>query len=249
MSWDPREYQERHAYVFQYGEALLDLLAPQRGERILDLGCGAGQLTDAIARAGAEVLGLDASPEMIAQARVNFPALDFRVGDATNFSVNEPLDAVFSNAALHWVKNAEAFAACVSRALKPGGRFVAELGGHGNIQSVVTAIRDVLGPIELPWFYPGIGEYASLLEHRGLEVRRADLFDRPTRVEGDDGMEHWLLVFGGSIVAGMPDEQQKQIWRAVAQKLRPNCYRDGGWVLDYRRLRIVATRDTLPASP
>jgi trans-aconitate 2-methyltransferase len=242
MSWDPQEYQERHAYVFQYGEALLDLLTPKAGERILDLGCGAGQLTAAIARTGAVALGIDASPEMIAQARANFPALDFRIGDATNFSVSEPLDAVFSNAALHWVKNAGAVAACVTRALRPAGRFVAELGGHGNIQSVVNAIREVLGPVELPWFYPAIGEYASLLESHGLEVRRAELFDRPTRVEGEDGMEHWLAFFGGSIVAGMPAQRQEEIWRAVAHKLHPQCYRDGGWTLDYRRLRVVAVK-------
>ena len=242
MSWDPQQYQERYAFVFQYGEALLDLLAPQAGERILDLGCGAGQLTAAIAERGAVALGIDASPEMIAQARANFPALDFRLGDATNFSVNQPLDAVFSNAALHWVKNAGAAAACVARALKPAGRFVAELGGHGNIQSIVNAIRELLGPVELPWFFPSIGEYASLLEPHGLEVRRAELFDRPTRVDGDDGMEHWLSVFGASIVAAMPEARQKEIWSAVAQKLRPQCYRDGAWTLDYRRLRVVAVR-------
>jgi trans-aconitate methyltransferase len=242
MSWDPQDYQKRYAYVFQYGEALLDLLAPQAGERILDLGCGAGQLTAAIARTGAMALGIDASPEMIAQARANFPALDFRIGDATNFSVDHPLDAVFSNAALHWVKNAEAVAACVSRALKPAGRLVAELGGRGNVQSIVNAIREVLGPVELPWFFPSIGEYTSVLETHGLEVRRAELFDRPTRVEGEDGMEHWLSVFGGSLVAGMPDVRQKEIWRAVAQKLRPQCYRDGAWTLDYRRLRVVAVK-------
>ena len=242
MSWDPQDYQKRHAYVFQYGEALLDLLAPQAGERILDLGCGAGQLTAAIARTGAMVFGIDSSPEMIAQALANFSALDFRIGDATNFSVDQPLDAVFSNAALHWVRNAEAVAACVSRALKPAGRLVAELGGRGNVQSIANAIREVLGPVELPWFFPSIGEYTSVLETHGLEVRRAELFDRPTRVEGEDGMEHWLSVFGGSLVAGMPDVGQKEIWRAVAQKLRPQFYRDGGWTLDYRRLRVVAVK-------
>jgi SAM-dependent methyltransferase len=242
MSWDPQDYQQRYSYVFQYGEALLDVLAPQAGERVLDLGCGAGQLTAAIARTGAAAFGIDASPEMIAQARANFPALDFRIGDATNFSVNEPLDAVFSNAALHWVKNAGAVAASVSRALKPAGRFVVELGGRGNIQSVVNAIHEVLGPVDLPWFFPSIGEYASELEIHGLEVRRAELFARPTRVEGDDGMEHWLLVFGESIAAGRPDSRQKEIWSAVAQRLRPQCYRDGGWTLDYRRLRVVAVK-------
>jgi trans-aconitate 2-methyltransferase len=242
MSWDPQDYQKRYAYVFQYGEALLDLLAPQAGERILDLGCGAGQLTAAITQRGAMAFGIDASPEMIAQARTNFPALDFRLGDATNFSVDPPLDAVFSNAALHWVKDAGAVAACVSRALKPAGRLVAELGGRGNVQSIVNAIREVLGPVELPWFFPSIGEYASVLETHGLEVRRAELFDRPTRVEGEDGMEHWLSVFGGSLVAGMPDVRQKEIWPAVAQKLRPQFYRGGGWTLDYRRLRVVAVK-------
>jgi trans-aconitate 2-methyltransferase len=242
MSWNPQKYQDRHAYVFQYGEALLDILDPQPGERILDLGCGAGQLTAALARTGALVEGIDASPEMIAQARANFPAIDFRVADATNFTVGEPVDAVFSNAALHWVKNAGAAAACISRALTPGGRFVAELGGHGNIQSVVDALRAVLGSPALPWFYPSIGEYASLLELHGLEVRRADLFDRPTRVEGEDGMEDWLAVFGESIVAGLPSARQKEIWQAVARRLRPLCYRDGAWTLDYRRLRIVAVK-------
>jgi trans-aconitate methyltransferase len=240
MSWDPQDYQQRYSYVFEYGEALLDLLAPQAGERILDLGCGAGQLTAAIARTGAVAFGIDSSPEMIVQARANFPALDFRIGDATEFSVDQPLDAVFSNAALHWVKDAGAVAACVSRALKPAGRLVAELGGRGNIQSVVNAIREVLGPVDLPWFFPSIGEYTSVLETHGLEVRRAELFDRPTRLEGEDGMEHWLAVFGASIVASMPETRQKEIWCAVAQKLRPQCYRDGGWTLDYRRLRVVA---------
>jgi trans-aconitate methyltransferase len=242
MSWNPQKYQDRHAYVFQYGEALLDILAAQPGERILDLGCGAGQLTAAIAQTGALVEGIDASPEMIAQARANFPAIHFRVADATSFTVSEPVDAVFSNAVLHWIKNADAAAACISRALKPGGRFVAELGGHGNIQTVVDALRAVLGSPALPWFYPSIGEYASILERHGLEVRRADLFDRPTRVEGEDGMEDWLAVFGESIVAGLSSARQKQIWQAVARELRSQCYRDGAWTLGYRRLRVVAVK-------
>ena len=231
-TWDAKQYQQRHSYVFQYGQAVLDLLAPLKGERILDLGCGSGQLTAAIADAGAAVIGLDSSPEMLAEARAHYPAIEFRLGDAADFAVEPPVDAVFSNAVLHWVKNAAGAAGCIARALKPGGRFVAEFGGRGNIQSVVDALREVLGPVETPWYYPSIGEYATVLEQHGLEPQQAWLIDRPTPVEGEDGMEDWLAVFARDLMDG---PQRKMI----AQKLRPTLYKDGVWTIDYRRLRIV----------
>jgi trans-aconitate methyltransferase len=237
-TWNAKQYQRRHSYVFQYGQAVLDLLAPQRGEKILDLGCGSGQLSAAIAYAGAAVIGLDSSPEMLAEARAHYPTIEFRLGDAADFALESPVDAVFSNAVLHWVKNAAGAAGCISRALKPGGRLVAEFGGHGNIQPVVDAIHDVLGPVEMPWYYPSIGEYASVLDQNGLETRQAWLIDRPTAVEGEDGMEDWLAVFTGAF---MGEAQRKRI----AQKLRPNHYKDGIWTVDYRRLRIVACKTGL----
>ena len=236
-AWDAKRYQQRHSYVFQYGQAVLDLLAPQKGERILDLGCGSGQLTSAIADAGAAVIGLDSSPEMLAEARAHYPAIEFRLGDAADFAMDSPVDAVFSNAVLHWVKNAAGAAGCIARALKPGGRFVAEFGGHGNIQSVVDVIREVLGPVDLPWYYPSIGEYASILEKHGLETREAWLIDRPTAVEGEDGMEDWLKMFARDL---MSEPHRKMI----AQKLRPTHFQAGVWTVDYRRLRIVAHKTT-----
>jgi len=236
-TWDAKQYQRRHSYVFQYGQAVLDLLAPQKGETILDLGCGSGQLTAAIADPGASVVGLDSSPEMLAEARAHYPAIEFRLGDAADFAVEAPVDAVFSNAVLHWVKKAAGAAGCIARALKPGGRFVAEFGGHGNIQPVVDVIREVLGPVDLPWYYPSIGEYASVLEKHGLETRQAWLIDRTTAVEGEDGMEDWLAVFARDL---MNEPQRKMI----AQRLRPTHFKAGVWTLDYRRLRIVAHKTT-----
>ena len=232
-AWDAKQSQQRHSYVFQYGQAVLDLLAPQKGERILDLGCGSGQLTAAIADAGASVIGLDSSPEMLAEARAHYPAIEFRLGDAADFAVEPAVDAVFSNAVLHWVKNAAGAAECIARALKPGGRFVAEFGGRGNNQSILDAIRELLGPVQTPWYYPSIGEYASVLEQHGLETRQAWLIDRPTPVEGEDGLEDWLAVFGRDL---MGEAERK----TIAQKLRPTHYKDGVWTIDYRRLRIVA---------
>jgi trans-aconitate methyltransferase len=236
-SWDAKQYQQRHSYVFQYGQAVLDLLAPRKGERILDLGCGSGQLTAAIADVGATVIGIDSSPEMLVEARAHYPAIEFRLGDAADFAIESPADAVFSNAVLHWVKDAPGAAACIARALKPGGRFVAEFGGHGNIQPVVEALREVLGPVEMPWYYPSIGEYASVLEANGLEPREAWLIDRPTPVEGEDGMQDWLAMFARFA----PRDRLHE----VAERLRPTHYKDGVWTLDYVRLRIVA-RKTAP---
>jgi trans-aconitate methyltransferase len=234
--WDAERYQSRHSYIFRYGEALVDLLAPGPNERIIDLGCGAGQLTAKIAEAGAAVMGIDRSPEMIAQARANFPAIDFRLGEAADFAVAEPVDAVFSNAVLHWVRDARAAADCVARALNTGGRFVLEMGGRGNTQTLLDMVAEVAGPVAIPWYFPSVGEYAMVLESAGFEVRTATLFDRPTEVAGENGLEDWLVMFGSGL--GLSAEQRGE----VARRLRGRMYREGSWILDYRRLRVVAIR-------
>jgi trans-aconitate methyltransferase len=242
MSWDAERYQTRHSYVFKHGAGLVELLDPKTGERILDLGCGSGQLTAKIAEVGAIVRGIDQSPDMIAQARANYPAIEFSVGDATSFELPAPVDAVFSNAVLHWVKDAPAAIDCVHRALKPGGRFVMEMGGKGNIGTLMAAVGEVAGELDSPWFYPSVGEYAALLEHAGFEVRFATLFDRPTTVEGENGLDDWLVMFGGKLFAGISEGRQREIRAQVVEKLRPVFYRDGNWIVDYRRLRMVAVR-------
>jgi trans-aconitate methyltransferase len=233
QAWDAARYQARHSYVFAYGEGLIEMLAPCAGERILDLGCGSGQLTSKIAESGAQVMGVDRSEEMIAEARRKFPALKFDVADAANFSVDTPVDAVFSNAVLHWVKDADGVANSVARALRPGGRLVLEMGGKGNTQAVMDALREVAGPIEIPWYFPSVGEYTSLLERHGFEIVFATLFDRPTRVEGEDGLEDWLAMFASSMIGS-------ETRREMANRLRPKMFRDGAWFLDYRRLQVIA---------
>src|SRR5438067_12225299 len=165
--WDPGLYDGRHAFVWKQGAAVVELLAPRPGEAVLDLGCGTGHLTATIAAAGAAVLGVDSSAEMIAEARRNYPALAFEVGDARKLTDRDRFDAVFSNAALHWVREAEAVVEGVGRALKPGGRFVAEFGGRGNVRALLAAVRAacerVLGTaVEHPWYFPSVGEYAGL---------------------------------------------------------------------------------------
>src|SRR5215213_8252937 len=176
--WDSRLYDESFAIITQLGAGVVDLLAPQPGERIVDLGCGTGALTAQIVAAGTEVLGVDSSAAMIDRARELYPQIRFEVARGEDFTVPAPVDAVFSNAALHWMSPPEAVVACVARALEPGGRFVAEMGGIGNIATIVAAMHQALAEegiprdrVRNPWYFPSIGEYGSVLEQAGFEVR------------------------------------------------------------------------------
>ncbi|MEH2127104.1 class I SAM-dependent methyltransferase [Nostoc sp.] len=247
--WDATLYEDKHAFVWQYGEDLLKFLNPQPGESILDLGCGTGQLTEKIAQAGAEVVGVDYASAMIEKARENYPHIRFDVADARKFQVDKPLDAVFSNAVLHWVKEAESAIASIHQSLKPGGRFVAEFGGKGNVQAIATALESALEAINIPaqalnpWYFPSIGEYASLLEQQGFDVIYAMLFARPTPLaEGETGMGNWIRMFASSFLAGLSSEQQIQVIRVVEEYLKPTLYQKGTWTADYRRIRIVAIK-------
>jgi trans-aconitate methyltransferase len=251
--WDAGLYDQSHSFVWKHGAALLELLAPQPGERILDLGCGTGHLTAQAAACGAEVVGLDASPAMVEQARRAYPALRFETGDARAFAFPEPFDAVFSNAALHWVRQPAAVIACVRAALRPGCRFVAEFGGKRNVAAIAAALEGAgraLGaePPESPWYFPSVAEYAGLLERGGLEVTYAALFDRPTALEGEQGLRRWVEMFATALVNAVPAGRREEFLQSVEERLRPALYRGGTWYADYRRLRVVATRDQLPHS-
>ena len=255
--WDSTLYDESFSIITRLGAGVIELLAPQPGERIIDLGCGTGALTAQIAAAGAEVVGIDASEAMIARARELYPHLRFEVGKGEDFAVDTPVDAVFSNAALHWMLPPLAVAASVARALEPGGRFVAEMGGSGNIATIVTAVYQALAEegiprerVRNPWYFPSIGEYASLLERAGLEVRFMQLFDRPTPLDDcPNGIADWLRMFGGDLLAPVPVDRRARVQERVNELSRPRLEQDGRWVADYRRLRFMAVKrpSDLPA--
>lgn len=253
--WDSNLYQSKHSYVFEYGSDLLKILDPKPGEKILDLACGTGQLTKQIASSAADVVGIDSSSEMIERAKANYPQLDFLVADARDFCPSKvdpgSFDAVFSNAALHWVKDRpEQVLKNINQALKPGARFVMEMGGKGNIEKIVNAIYEVLivgnykTKEELdyinPWFFPSLAGYSSILEKAGFRVSFASHFDRPTKLEGDDGIASWVKMYANCFFVDLDQKLTDELILEICKKLKGILYKDGAWFADYVRLRIVA---------
>jgi trans-aconitate methyltransferase len=244
QTWSPDTYDEHARFVSDLAGEVLNWLAPRPGERILDLGCGDGVLTEQLKNRGCRVIGVDASAGMIAAARAR--GLDARVADAHELAFDGEFDAVFSNAALHWMIKPGKVLDGVARALGPDGRFVAEFGGHGNVAAITTAMRAVAksrgGDQELagPWFFPSVDDYRRLLEQKGFNVKRIGLFPRPTLLK--TGMRSWLKLFRQPFFEQFGDAMGDALAEAEAL-LKPSlCDAGGRWTADYVRLRVEAVR-------
>jgi trans-aconitate methyltransferase len=243
QSWDPERYARNARFVADLGAPVLDLLDPRPGERVLDLGCGDGALTEKLMAAGCRVVGVDGSAEQIEAARAR--GLDARVMDGQALEFEGAFDAVFSNAALHWMRRADSVIDGVWRALVPGGRFVGELGGQGCVARIVAALESALAhrgaPAAPPWFFPSAEEYTGRLEKCGFRVESARLIPRPTPLPGD--VTDWLETFAERFLVAVPSGERPVLLEEVREELRPHlCDGEGVWTADYVRLRFAATR-------
>ena len=241
--WDPERYAKNARFVADLGAPLVELLAPQAGERILDLGCGDGVLTEKIAATGATVVAVDAAPDMVAAAKAR--GLDARVVAGQALAFVREFDAVFSNAALHWMHPPETVLAGVARALKPGGRFVAEMGGHNNTAAIMTAFRAVLATrgVEslnvMPWYFPSAAAYQAKLEAAGFRVDEIAIVPRPTPLEA--GLGAWIDNFAEDFLAPLADADHAAAKQEIIDLLSPILRDETGlWIADYVRLRFKA---------
>lgn len=247
QTWDSAAYATHGRFVADLAGGVLALLAPQAGERILDLGCGDGAMTERIAASGAAVTGVDVSSAMVAAARARGLKVEEQSADALAY--DQEFDAIFSNAALHWISNAEDVLDGVRRALRPGGRFVAEMGGHGNIAAIRTAIQAVFATFGIDAergvgsFFPSVEVYRTMLEEAGFDVQSIALIPRPTPLAGGaEGMRIWLHTFrNGALNLLHPEDRAVALERTI-ELLRPILAdRNGDWTADYVRLRFHAT--------
>ncbi len=245
QSWDPERYARNARFVSDLGMPVVELLAAQPGERILDLGCGDGALTAKLVATGCEVVGVDASEAQIRGARDL--GLDARVMDGEHLTFSDEFDAVFSNAALHWMRHADAVIAGVHGALRSHGRFVAEMGGHQCVEKIRIALIEALnrrgldGEAAAPWYFPTVEEYSDRLIKGGFVVTYIALIPRPTPLPGD--ISGWLETFAENFLAKLAPAERPAFTAEVRETLRPQlCDANGKWIADYTRLRFAAHR-------
>ena len=246
QSWNPHDYARHAGFVAELGSDLIGLLDARAGEDILDLGCGDGALTEKLLAAGCRVVGVDSSAEQVRAACAR--GIDARVADGEALAFAGAFDGVISNAALHWMKRPSAVLAGVWRALRPGGRFVAEMGGAGNVATIVEAASALLAARGIdagarnPWYFPTAEDYRVLLEAQGFTVEFITLFPRPTLQGGD--IVHWLRLFAQSFASALAEREREDFYQALADALRGSHLQDadGRWHLDYVRLRFKALR-------
>jgi SAM-dependent methyltransferase len=247
QTWDPERYARNARFVADLGAPVVELLAPREGERILDLGCGDGVLTAKLAAMGCDVIGVDASPPQVEAARKL--AVDARVMDCENLAFANEFDAVFSNAALHWMRHPDKVIAGVYHALRPQGRFVAEFGGHGCVAKMKTALVEALnrrgidGEAAIPWFFPTVEDYSQRLTTAGFTINYIALIPRPTPLPGD--VTGWLETFAESFTSTLPPADRPAYIAEVQEALRPQlCDAEGKWTADYVRLRFSAKKQS-----
>ena len=244
--WDAGRYDARFGYVSRLAGGVVELLAPQPGETVLDLGCGTGELAQVIRARGAAVVLVDSDPEMVVAASTRLQQAA-SLADGHDFKVTTPVDAVFSNAALHWMTRPSEVVRAVRAALRPGGRFVAEMGGAQNVAGIVDALRRALAErglaegMRVPWYFPEPAEYATLLEANGFRVSVIEHFPRLTDLDDcPEGVVDWLRMFGGALTEHVPEADRDDVLRRAGELAAPELLRDGRWYADYWRLRFVA---------
>ena len=247
MKWDAVLYQKRHGYVAEYGKSLLEYVACNPEQSILDLGCGTGTLTHALSQRAGRVVGIDSSKAMIAKARNLYPQLEFHAMNAFEMPWKDTFDIIFSNAVFHWIAKQNILLQKIYAALKNEGKLVCEFGASGNIAEIDSCfqwcLKEYWYTYSSSFFFPTAEKYGSMLEHAGFYVEYIKDYDRPTPLEdGEKGLENWLRQFFSAVLDTFSEVVRQKLLQAVADRAREKLWDGTRWVADYRRLLVVAVK-------
>ena len=246
--WNADKYAKDFSFVHQYGNGVLELIDTDNAKTAIDLGCGNGVLSGKLRDMGLDVIGIDSSPEQLAIARRDFPDINFIEADAISFEVNKPVDVIFSNAVFHWIdKDKQSnMLHSIHASLAKGGQLVFEMGGYGNNMLIHRELSKAFNrrglKYRIPFYFPTIGEYAAMIEKEGMLVTYAILFDRPTALNGDEGMNDWIRMFIRTPFKDVDKETENEIINETAENLRNDLFKNGTWYSDYVRLRMKAIK-------
>lgn len=244
--WEAEKYHKGFSFVYEYGSDVIDLIEIKKGDSVLDIGCGSGVLTNKIRQMGANVIGIDSSKDMLLTAKKNYPHIDFQNIDATEINFKNKFDIVFSNAVFHWIKDQNKLINCISNSLKKGGHLICEFGGMGCGERVHNELKNSFEKrghkYIMPFYFPTIGQYTPILEKYCLKTEFALLFDRPTYMEGDNGLADWINMFVTQPFEKIDINEKDEIIKETSENLYPILHKDDGWYIDYVRIRLKAVK-------
>jgi trans-aconitate methyltransferase len=248
MKWNSKLYDNKHSFVAEYGKSMIDLVNVEEDQKILDLGCGTGIITNELAKEGATVIGIDSSIDMIKKAKSNYPNLNFQVGDATNLCFQNYFDTIFSNAVFHWIPNQKKLLCSIYNSLKDNGKLICEFGAKNNVFQIQTAFEKALKQkgysYSSEFYFPSKDEYKLLLEETGFEIQHIIEYDRPTPLyDGEKGLRNWVCQFFASYLSNIPYEETEQILFETEKFCKNSIWKDNQWIADYRRIQIIALKN------
>lgn len=249
LDWNPNLYDNKHNFVAEYGKELLEYIPNKKNQKILDLGCGTGSLTNELFNKSSNVIGIDGSLNMIEEAKSTYPNIEFYVMDACNIEWKNYFDVVFSNAVFHWIKDQRLLLSSIYNSLKSSGVLICEFGSYGNIYKIQSTFRNILKKFDYnyvdPFFFPKKDDYICILENQGFRIEFIESYDRPTVLnDGKYGLRNWVKQFFADVLESFSDSDQMSIFEEMEEKLKPELWNGKNWIADYKRLRIVAYKES-----
>ncbi|MFS3930297.1 class I SAM-dependent methyltransferase [Priestia flexa] len=237
------------SFISSFGGNVMNVLSPQAGENILEIGSGNGYMANQLSSLGVNITGIDSSENMVEQSQHHYPHLQFMHVNALDLDYEDQFDAVFSKNTLHLIHPPSVVIKNIYRALRLQGRFVTEFNGKNHLYPVFNEVMRQLAvfniissDFSLPFYFPSIGEYTSLLEQHEFHVQSAIYFTHPLVLQHEDGLRNWLDTHASSLFKNITAETKQIIFNRVEDRLQETFFKHDEWYLPAASIRVQAVK-------